>query len=122
MALQGDAEAMNNLGLCYQNGRGLVWPWPRLGLTLLLAVHAQPRVAGVTANATRAVECYRRSAHAGSIDAAFNLALCLKEGKGTAQDLEVGPCHNCIIRIGLASFTPAPRQPRGAPTVLSGTR
>ena len=31
------------------------------------------------------------------------------------------PCHNCI-RIGLASFTPAPRQPRGAPTVLSGTR
>ena len=63
-AAQGDADAQNNLGLCYANGEG------------------------VEKSAERAVQWYRRSAEQGNAVAQFNLGWCYANGEGVEKSAE----------------------------------
>ncbi|GBC06464.1 hypothetical protein RclHR1_06860001 [Rhizophagus clarus] len=64
VAKSGDAEAMNNLALCYENGEG------------------------TEVDLGKAFHWYQKAAESGHIIAIFNLALCYKNGKGTEVDLK----------------------------------
>ena len=62
-AEQGDADAQNDLGICYENG------------------------VGVPQNYTEAVKWYRKSAEQGNATAQNNLGLCYENGVGVTKDL-----------------------------------
>ena len=61
-AEQGCAQAQNNLGICYESGRGT------------------PR------NADKAFLWYSKAAESGYSEAQYNLATCYESGTGTAKD------------------------------------
>ena len=61
-AEQGYADAQNNLGFCYDNGKG---------------VEKDPK---------QAVYWYQKAAEQGYASAQFNLGLCYENGKGVEQD------------------------------------
>jgi hypothetical protein len=60
---QGDAGAQLNLGLCYDNGRG------------------------VERDPVKAAEWYRKAADQGNADAQVNLGVCCAKGDGVERDL-----------------------------------
>ena len=60
----GDADAQNNLGACYANGRGVAQSWER------------------------AARWYRKAAEGGEADAQYWLGVCCDEGRGVEQDQE----------------------------------
>ncbi|KAH3731365.1 sel1 repeat family protein [Pelomyxa schiedti] len=59
----GNANAMNNLGVCYQNGQG------------------------VGKDINQAVSLYKKAADAGNATAMFNLGVCYENGRGVDKDI-----------------------------------
>ena len=62
-AEQGNADAQNDLGICYFKGQG------------------------VTQDYVEAVKWYRKSAEQGNADAQYNLGFCYENGHGVTKDL-----------------------------------
>lgn len=100
LAEQGYKDAQFNLGLIYQNGKGVAQDhkaaaqWYRLAAKQGLA-HAQNNLGvmyehgkGVTENDQLAFYWYKRAAEQALADAQFNLSIMYKKGAGVKQDHE----------------------------------
>ena len=98
LAKEGDARAQCNLGVCYENGRGVTQDyveavaWYRKAVEQGLA-DAQNNLGvcyknghGVTQDYVEAVAWYRKAAEQGYAWAQYNLGYCYKNGHGVTQD------------------------------------
>ena len=98
-AEQGNAKAQNNLGFCYESGRGVTQDytetvkWYRKAAELGYA-KAQNNLGncyykgnGVTQNYTEAVKWYRKAAEQGNAKAQNNLGLCYEKGRGVTKSI-----------------------------------
>ena len=93
-AEKGDAEAQLNLGLCYENGRGVeknnfeAAKWYRKSAEQG-NVYAQINLYGVyfaAGNAREAMKWLRKAAEAGSVDAQLMLGVCYYNGEGVEKN------------------------------------
>src|SRR5664280_345044 len=98
-AEQGDAEAQNNLGMMYANGKGVVQDdkqaafWFRKAAEqgyaeaqLILGLMYNEGQGGLTKDYSQAVAWFRRAAEQGLAMAQFNLGVMYANGAGLAQD------------------------------------
>jgi TPR repeat protein/serine/threonine protein kinase len=96
----GNVRAMNNLGWCYYNGRGVVQDFDEAVIWYRRAADAGDETAmndlgrcyyngrGVVQDFDEAVIWYRRAADTGNAAAMYNLGRCYYNGRGVAQDFD----------------------------------
>ena len=97
-AEQGDAEAQNEVGICYINGQGVERDDTQAAEWFRKATEQGDAVAqynlgvcynegkGVAQDDTQAVEWYRKAAEQGYAEAQYNLGVCYANGLGVVQD------------------------------------
>lgn len=97
-AEQGDSNAQYNLGICYENGRGVEQNYKKAVEWYTKAAEqgsarAQANLGlcyyngkGIEQDYHKAVECFTKAAEQGNADAQYYLGVCYKNGKGLEQD------------------------------------
>ena len=76
-AEMGNADAQNNLGICYANGQGVTQEYENFVLAAFF---------GETDK--EALKWYRKAAEQGHSQAQYNLGLCYYKGRGVTKDLD----------------------------------